>query len=182
MTGACKDVLADLLSKFGRPKIIARTIPVEAGKIRENWKVAAWVAGGLVFDETGQVALVRHHADSGWEDVWVPPGGTLEEGETADDGFRREVREETGLEVKDLHVTRIFNNAYAGPNGKRYPFYFVQFLARAATHELKPDDHEVRKARWFKTLPRDMAFREDYVEDFRTLRGKPRGSDPPQTT
>jgi len=168
MTGACKDVLADLITKFGRPPIIQRILPVETGKIKDEWNVAAWVAGGLVFDDRGRIALVKHHKDRGWEDVWVPPGGMLETGETADDGFRREVREETGLKVKDLHVTRIFNNAYEEPGGKRYPFYFVQFVARAATHELRPDDHEVREARWFDAMPKDMAFREDYLEDYRS--------------
>ena len=170
MAGACKDVLADLIAKFGRPPIIPRAIPVEAGKIKADWKVAAWVAGGLVFDSDGRVALVRHHANRGWEDVWVPPGGMLEEGEPADEGFRREVQEETGLEVKDLHVTRIFNNAYQEPSGERYPFYFVQFVARAASHALHPDDNEVREARWFGALPADMAFREDYEEDHRIWR------------
>src|SRR2546422_10359558 len=172
MTGACKDVLADLIEKFGRPPIVRRILPVEPGKIKDDWRIAAWVAGGLVFDERGRVALVRHHPDRGWDDVWVPPGGLLESGETADDGFRREVREETGLEVKDLHVTRIFDNAYEEPGRRRYPFYFVQFVSRAATHELHPDDHEVRDARWFDALPKRMAFREDYVEDYKEWRGR----------
>jgi ADP-ribose pyrophosphatase YjhB (NUDIX family) len=170
MPGACKDVLADLIAKFGRPPIIPRIIPVEAGKIKDDWKIAAWVAGGLVFDDKGRIALVKHHANRGWDDVWVPPGGMLETGETADDGFRREVREETGLEVEALRITRIFNNAYEEPAGKRYPFYFVQFVARAATEELRPDDHEVREARWFSAMPKDMAFREDYEADYLTWR------------
>ena len=170
MAGACKDVLADLIAKFGRPPIIPRTLPVEAGKIKDEWKIAAWVAGGLVFDDRGRIALVKHHEDRGWADVWVPPGGMLERGETADEGFRREVREETGLEVKDLHVTRIFNNAYGEPGGKRYPFYFVQFVSRAATRGLRPDDYEVREARWFDELPEKMEFREDYATDYRVWR------------
>ncbi len=166
MPGACKDVLADLITKFGRPTIIQRVLPVEPGKIKDDWRIAAWVAGGLVFDGRGRVVLVKHHPGRGWEDVWVPPGGLLEEEETADDGFRREVREETGLEVADLHVTRIFNNAYEEPDGARYPFYFVQFVAQAATHRLRPDDNEVLEARWFGALPTDMAFRNDYIEDY----------------
>jgi len=171
MPGACKDVLADLIAKFGRPLIVPRAIPVEAGRIKGDWKIAAWVVGGLVFDADGRIALVKHHENRGWEDVWVPPGGMLEEGEPADEGFRREVLEETGLEVEDLHVTRIFNNAYEEPSGKRYPFYFVQFMARAATHALRPDDHEVREARWFGALPTDMAYRNDYVEDYLLWKG-----------
>ena len=172
MPGACKDVLADLIEKFGRPPIIQRTLPVESGKIKDSWRVPSWVAGGLVFDDHGRIALVKHHPGLGWEDVWVPPGGLLETGETADDGFRREVREETGLEVDNLSVTRIFNNAYEEPSGKRYPFYFVQFVSHAATHELRPDDVEVREARWFDALPREMAFHDDYREDYRLWRAR----------
>ena len=127
---------------------------------------------GLLRPDRGRVALVKHHPGLGWEDVWVPPGGLLETGETADDGFRREVREETGLAVYDLRVTRIFNNAYEEPGGKRYPFYFVQFVSRATTHELHPDDDEVREARWFDSLPRDMAFRQDYVDDYERTRDR----------
>ncbi len=171
MSGECKDVLADLLARFGRVPIHRRVLPVEAGKIKEGWQAAAWVAGGLVFDDAGRIALVRHHAESGWDAaVWVPPGGVLEAGETADEAFRREVREETGLEVTDLRATRVFNNTYEEPSGKRYPFYFVQFVARATTHELRPDDSEVREARWFDSMPEGMAFHEDYVEDYAAWR------------
>src|SRR5438034_10594261 len=110
MTGACKDVLADLIANFGRPPIIPRILPVEAGKIKDEWKIAAWVAGGLVFDDRGRIALVKHHEDRGWADVWVPPGGMLERGETADGGVRREVREGTGREVTDRHGSRMLHN------------------------------------------------------------------------
>jgi ADP-ribose pyrophosphatase YjhB (NUDIX family) len=180
VSGACKDVLADLLAKFGRVPIVQRVLPVPEGKIKEGWQAAAWVAGGLVFDEAGRIALVRHHAHSGWEESrWVPPGGILEAGETADQAFRREVREETGLEVADLHVTRIFNNAYEEPSGKRYPFYFVQFVARAKTRDLHPDDSEVREAAWFDALPEGMAFHEDYAEDYQEWRERFRGAGKP---
>jgi len=30
-------------------------------------------------------------------------------------------------------------------------------------------DHEVIEARWFDALPRDMAFRDDYLEDFKKV-------------
>ena len=170
MTGACKDVLADLIVKFGRVPIVQRTLPVSDGHIKEEWRPAAWTAGGLVFDDRGRVALVRHRPDSGWPDVWASPGGLLDEGEPADVAFRREVREETGLDVTNLHVTRIFNNEYREPSGRRYQFYFVQFVACAASEGLKPDDREVREARWFDDLPPDMAFHDDYVEDFRVWR------------
>ena len=55
-------------------------------------------AGAVIRDGAGRVLLVRRHRDGGtW---WVLPGGGLEAGETAQQAACREVREETGLEVR----------------------------------------------------------------------------------
>jgi len=150
--------------------IVERALPVPEGQTRDGGSSSTWATGGLVFDDGGRVVLVKHHASSGWADVWVTPGGVLETTERADDAFRREVREETGLDIADMHATRIFRNVFEEPPGKGHPFHFVQFVARAASRKLRPDDAEVREARWFDALPDDMAFREDYVEDFATWR------------
>ena len=130
----------------------------------------AEVAVGAVVQRGDEILLIRRGRGAA-VGQWAIPGGRVEFGERLKAAVAREVREETGLEVRDLHVTRIFNNAYAEPGGKRYPFYFVQFVARAANTRLAPDDHEVREARWFDDLPPDMAFRDDYAEDFRSWRG-----------
>ncbi|WP_376796873.1 NUDIX domain-containing protein [Thermogemmatispora sp.] len=49
----------------------------------------------LIFDDEGRILLV-HRNDIDW---WNLPGGGMELGETVDEAVRREVREETGLEV-----------------------------------------------------------------------------------
>ena len=49
----------------------------------------------LIFDE-GHI-LLGHRRDIDW---WNLPGGGMEAGETVDEALRREVREETGLEVE----------------------------------------------------------------------------------
>ena len=41
---------------------------------------------------------------------WEPPGGVLELGETIPDGLRREVREETGLDVEPVALTGVYKN------------------------------------------------------------------------
>jgi len=113
--------------------------------------------------------LLRHVPSKGWGDVWLTPGGKLEEGETVLQGFEREVREEVGIETAEATLTRILQqNLTDGLRFRRG--YFAQFLARAASSEVRPGV-DVLEARWFDVLPPDMAFREDYVEDFRRVSG-----------
>ncbi len=48
----------------------------------------------------GQVLLVRHEEPQSGASYWVLPGGGREPGERFEDAARREVREETGIEVR----------------------------------------------------------------------------------
>jgi 8-oxo-dGTP pyrophosphatase MutT (NUDIX family) len=51
---------------------------------------------GVIVDDSGRALLSRRRDNQSWE----PPGGVLELAESIEDGLRREVREETGLEVE----------------------------------------------------------------------------------
>lgn len=55
--------------------------------------------GAVVFDDRGRLLLVRRaHAPSSGQ--WSLPGGRVEAGESLEEAVRREVSEETGLEVE----------------------------------------------------------------------------------
>ncbi len=55
--------------------------------------------GALVFNGCGEVLMIRTHK---WSNLWGIPGGKIEYGERAGDALRREIREETGLEIADV--------------------------------------------------------------------------------
>ena len=65
---------------------------------------------GVITDDHGRALLVQRADNSRWE----PPGGVLELGETIHDGLRREVLEETGLEVDPVALTGIYKNMPRG--------------------------------------------------------------------
>ncbi|MBN1571771.1 MAG: NUDIX hydrolase [Deltaproteobacteria bacterium] len=58
--------------------------------------------GALVGDDGGRLLLVRHKPERGgfWKGRWILPGGMLKLGEEIDSGIVREVKEETGLDVR----------------------------------------------------------------------------------
>lgn len=59
---------------------------------------------GIVLNDEGKVLLLEHvwRPKSGWG----PPGGFIEAGEQPHDALRREIREETGLGLRDISLYR----------------------------------------------------------------------------
>ncbi len=164
--GVCKDRLAEALEHFGRVPVVKQTETVsrEHPIFRLDASVPWWAAGGLLNDGHGRVLLIRHIPSKGWGEVWLTPGGKLEDGETVLEGFEREVREEVGVAVADPVLTRILQQNLTDGSRTRHG-YFAQVLARAVGADVHPGP-DVLEARWFDALPEDMAFRMDYVEDF----------------
>lgn len=95
--------------------------------------------GGLIF-ENGRILLVQRGKEplKGW---WSLPGGILETGERLADGVRREVLEETGLEVEVLNLFEVFERIMRDAKGKaEYHYVLLDYLCRPTGGELKAAD------------------------------------------
>ena len=55
--------------------------------------------GALIFNAAGEVLMVRTDK---WSGLWGIPGGKIKWGETSENALRREIREETALEVRQI--------------------------------------------------------------------------------
>ena len=73
-------------------------------------------ACALVADDEGRLLLVRRAGDP-YEGTWDLPGGFLEEAEAPLDALRRELLEETGLEVEPVEFFGAWLDRYGdGPD------------------------------------------------------------------
>src|ERR1022692_4361606 len=64
----------------------------------------------VVVDEHDRALLIRRRDNGRWE----PPGGILELSEHITEGLRREVAEETGLQVEPSALTGVYKNMSQG--------------------------------------------------------------------
>jgi 8-oxo-dGTP diphosphatase len=85
--------------------------------------------GGVVIDG-GRALLIRRGSEP-LRGAWSIPGGTLELGETLQEGVARELLEETGIEVRVLDLIEVFDrifreNATVGTRENQRPrFHYV---------------------------------------------------------
>ncbi|MBE5962499.1 MAG: NUDIX hydrolase [Lachnospiraceae bacterium] len=70
-----------------------------------GWPVHIVAAGGYVFDQKGNILIVKTH-NRGWDCT----GGQIEEGETLEEGVLREIMEESGIKAKVKCLCGIYSN------------------------------------------------------------------------
>lgn len=111
-----------------------------------------WVGGVrvIILDKQSRVLMVRQHHEG--KDIWMVPGGGVEEGENSIDAGEREVLEETGLKVKMgkliWHVEEV-----SPERGQRFVNFFLAELKGGSLElgkdpELEDDSQVLREVRF----------------------------------
>ncbi len=94
------------------------------------------VGVGAVVMMDGRIVLVKRGHEP-LKDRWNLPGGGVELGETLEAACIREVREETGLDVRVGPVIEVFDRImYDAEGGVQYHFVLVDYLCHAIGGEL----------------------------------------------
>lgn len=93
--------------------------------------------GALIFNSEGKLLLVKSHK---WRDKYVIPGGHIEVGETLEEALRREIKEETDLDVYDIEFLVfqefIFDNAF----WRKGHFIFFDHVCKTDTTRVNLND------------------------------------------
>jgi mutator protein MutT len=101
---------------------------------------------GAIIEDGGRVLLVERGQEP-LKGVWSLPGGAVEVGERLKDAVRREVREETGLEVEPVSVAEIFERIMPGPHGRtEYHYVLIDYLCKLTGGELHASSDAARAA------------------------------------
>lgn len=143
-----KDYISWIRSKVGHEKIILV------------------FAGGCIFDTDGRVLLQRR----GDSKKWGFPGGAIEICETPEMAAVREVKEETGLDVKVSGLIGIYTDCdMEYPNGDRAHSICIVYELEATGGQLKRDGLETVDLQYFDLDEMPELFCKQHEETKRDL-------------
>jgi 8-oxo-dGTP diphosphatase len=91
-------------------------------------------AKAFIVDNNRQILIIRRRKDDAHSpDVWELPGGRLKPGEDPRDGLKREVEEETGIQIEVLNPLSVHN--FKRADGQKVTM--IVFLCGPNTTEVK---------------------------------------------
>ena len=105
--------------------------------------------GAVIVDGKGRILLVRHKPERGgfWQGKWICPGGELELGEEIGAGIKREIKEETNLEIDLVKPLTPFDRIVKSAEGINLHVVYIDYIANLVGGELEVGS-DVGEALW----------------------------------
>ena len=127
--------------------------------------------GAIVQDDKDRILLVRHKKERGgyWQGKWICPGGGLELGEQIKDGIKREVKEETNLEIELVKPLVPFERIVTTNKETSLHAIYIDYIARLVSGELKPNS-DVGEALWVEKKDIPKMWQELHVDTQKLLK------------
>ena len=106
--------------------------------------------GALIFTRAGRRGpiLLVERGGKPLKGYWSLPGGLVEPGEQLEDAVRREVKEETGLEIQPMRLFEIFQRIMRDAKGRvEYHYVLADYVCKVVGGKLRAGD-DVSRAEW----------------------------------
>lgn len=101
--------------------------------------------GALIFNEDDEIFLMKSPK---WKNKWLVPGGKIDKGETMEQTIKREVKEETDLELEEVKFIRAKDGGNPDEFERDTHFIFLNFVARAENQTVELDQREATDYIW----------------------------------
>ena len=101
--------------------------------------------GALIFNRSSQMLMVRTRK---WSNLWGIPGGKIKWGETALQALRREVLEETNLELDDIQFVLVQDCISSPEFYREAHFLLLNYTAVCREPAVVRLNHEAQEFRW----------------------------------
>ena len=103
--------------------------------------------GALIYNDAGQVLMIRTQK---WSNLWGIPGGKIKWGEASEDALRREVREETNLDIADIRFVLVQDCIHSQEFYRDAHFVLLNYTALASGEQARQVvlNDEAREFRW----------------------------------
>ncbi len=120
---------------------------------KNNYAIPA--IGVLVYNQKNEVLLVKNPK---YLDHWTIPGGKVDKGESIEETAKREIREETGLEINNLKFISLENSLDYKYFPKDKHFVLLNYIAKESGGKIKKS-REVSDYIWIN--PKEALKRKD---------------------
>ncbi|MDB6121156.1 MAG: hydrolase [Pedosphaera sp.] len=111
----------------------------------ESAKMPVVTVGALIFNDADEALMVRTHK---WSNLWGIPGGKIKWGEDSVAALRREIKEETDLEITDIKFVLVQDCIHSQEFYRDAHFVLLNYTARCSgSTEVKLND-EAREFQW----------------------------------
>jgi 8-oxo-dGTP diphosphatase len=115
----------------------------------------------MILVESGKLLLIKR-AKEPFKGEWALPGGRIEDNETAEQCLKREMKEETGLDVEPVRFTGLYSDPERDPRR----VIAASYVVRRTGGELQAGD-DAGEAAWFplNNLPMLAADHKKIIQD-----------------
>ncbi|WP_205825346.1 NUDIX hydrolase [Bacillus sp. RO1] len=134
-----------------------------------NMPLIICAVGVIVTDSNNKILLIKRSDDGNW----CIPGGVMDVGESIQETAKREVFEETNINIEEMKLFNVYSGGqqhHIYPNGDEVYFVNVVFFSSTFSGHFKADGIESAEIRFYNIdeLPENISpTNKPFIEDFK---------------